>query len=97
MKGFKTPGTHSNTTENVFENFNFVQMLGKDSKRFFTRRRATRELPAGLLMDLKGHGHWVNSLALNTEDVIRTGPCALPRASWKVAAGEIFCLSLIHI
>merc|ERR1719311_1022876 len=31
-----------------------------------------------LLMDLKGHGHWVNSLALNTEDVIRTGPFEHP-------------------
>ena len=29
-------------------------------------------------MDLKGHGHWVNSLALNTEDVIRTGPFEHP-------------------
>lgn len=26
-----------------------------------------------LLQDLKGHGHWINSVALNTEDVIRVG------------------------
>jgi len=31
-----------------------------------------------MLQDLKGHAHWVNSLALNTEDVIRTGPFEHP-------------------
>ena len=39
------------------------------------------EIP--LRNELKGHGHWVNTLALNTDYVIRSGPYSHEPAKFK--------------
>jgi hypothetical protein len=33
-----------------------------------------RDGDGGLVLRMQGHGHWVNTLALSTEYVLRTGP-----------------------
>lgn len=45
-----------------------------------------------LCRSLEGHGHWVNSLALNTDYVIRTGavdPTAAHRGKANQSEGEL--------